>query len=243
MKKIVTVSENIRLKSWRNIIVNSEFTNFWVRKYWKRSSNVIYPPIETPVTLNIKKNDDIVCIGRFNQGKRSKKQEVIIQVVIDLIKNKTIKSKLHLIGYIQDNDYFNALKLQSKDYPIYFYDKCSSEKRNEILNNSAIFISACGFEIDEEKEPMYLEHYGISVVEAMSFGCIPLVIGKGGHKETVENKINGYHWQTIEELKENIVELFENNLLREEMSLNAFEKSKLYSYDCLQNSILKLIVK
>jgi glycosyltransferase involved in cell wall biosynthesis len=42
------------------------------------------------------------------------------------------------------------------------------------------------------------EHFGITVVEAMSAGCVPVVHNSGGPKEIVGNC--GFLWQTIEEI-------------------------------------------
>jgi glycosyltransferase involved in cell wall biosynthesis len=48
--------------------------------------------------------------------------------------------------------------------------------------------------------PELTEHFGISTVEAISAGCIPLVVGRGGQPEIVTNP--DLLWQTIEELIE-----------------------------------------
>lgn len=49
-----------------------------------------------------------------------------------------------------------------------------------------------------KKEPEKLENFGITVVEVMSFGAVPVIIDKGGHKETVDHEDNGYRWTTSE---------------------------------------------
>lgn len=242
MKSIESFSEKIRLLTWKNIIANSEFTQKEIYNRWKRFSKVIYPPIEEIHCLNLHKNRDIVCIGRFNNGKRSKRQDIIIQCFIDLIKSGFIDCKLHLIGYVGDRTYLNNLKKEANEYPIYFYDNCSSDTTKEILNNSALFVSACGYGIDELREPMFVEHYGIAVVEAMSYGCIPLVIGKGGHKETVDHGINGYHWNTKMELKERIISLVSNDKLRNEMSREALTKAAKYSNETIADCIERLFI-
>jgi glycosyltransferase involved in cell wall biosynthesis len=241
MKKMESFSEKIRLMSWNNIIVNSEYTKYWVQQYWNRSSIVLYPPIENILTINHERNKDVVCIGRFNRGKRSKRQEVVLQVFIDIIKTGMLDWKLHLIGYVQDKDYLDSLKKQSEGLPIFFYENCSSEKRMKILNQSAIFISASGFEINEKEEPMLVEHYGISVVEAMACGCVPLVVGKGGHKETVDHEINGYHWSTKEELKKIMITLIKNEALIKELSKKAFVKSLSYSLKALESKLIETV--
>jgi len=43
------------------------------------------------------------------------------------------------------------------------------------------------------------EHFGITIVEAMSAGCVPIVHDSGGPKEIVSEEI-GFRWQSIEEI-------------------------------------------
>lgn len=241
MGKIETLSERVRLKSWKNIMVNSEYTKDWVRNYWKREAILFYPPIEIPTKLNRTRNLDFVCVGRFNNGKRSKRQDVVIAIFKDLIAMGYAGINLHVLGYVQDEDYLNKLKESAVGFSVFFYENCSNLKRVEILNQSALFISACGYENDEKAAPMLVEHYGISVVEAMAQGCIPIVVGKGGHKETVDHKKNGYHWNTKEELELVLINLLENKELRAEMSAGAYLKSGKYSFNKLEERLLRAI--
>ncbi|MEM8520123.1 glycosyltransferase family 4 protein [Flavobacterium sp. PL12] len=243
MGKRETISEKIRFRFWKNTIVNSDYTKQWVQNYWKRDALVLYPLIDIPTEFNCNRNIDIVCIGRFNNGRRSKRQDVVISVFKDLIQLGYEGVRLHLVGYVQDENYVNNLKDSVFGFPVLFHENCLAKDRITLLNNSAVFISACGFENNEKLEPMLVEHFGISVIEAMSYGAIPLVIGKGGHLETVDNRINGYHWSTKEELKEILILLFENRQLRETMSKEAYSKSMEYSSKKLEEKVLKVFVK
>lgn len=243
MVKMERLSEKIRLNSWKNIIVNSEYTKGWLQNYWKREGTVFYPPIDVPSTFNQTRNLDLVCVGRFNKGKRSKRQDVVIDVFKDLIGMGYTEMNLYLIGYNQDNDYVNQLKESATGFPVFFYENCSTEKRITLLNQSTFYISACGYENNESEEPMLVEHYGISVVEAMSQGCIPVVIGKGGHKETVDDEINGYHWNTKEELQLVLINLLEHKELRIEISSAAHIKSEQYSFNTLEENLLQIFTE
>lgn len=241
--KIEHISESVRLTSWQNIIVNSEYTKHWVQNHWKREAIVFHPPIEIPPLHNQARNLDLVCVGRFNNGKRSKRQDIVIAAFKDLIALGYTGIKLHMLGYVQDDAYLAKLKETAVGFPVFFHENCPNLNRIEILNQSAIFVSACGFENNEKVEPMLVEHYGISVVEAMAQGCIPVVIGKGGHKETVDHEKNGYHWNTKEELQMVLILLMENKELRAEMSVAAYLKSSQYSFDKLETILLRTINK
>jgi glycosyltransferase involved in cell wall biosynthesis len=43
------------------------------------------------------------------------------------------------------------------------------------------------------------EHFGITIVEAMSAGCVPIVHDSGGPREIVDDR-TGFRWQTEEEI-------------------------------------------
>ena len=45
-----------------------------------------------------------------------------------------------------------------------------------------------------------MEHFGISTVEAMSAGAVPIVYRGGGQVEIVRDDENGMLWKTIDEL-------------------------------------------
>ena len=44
---------------------------------------------------------------------------------------------------------------------------------------------------------MRVEHFGISVVEAMAAGAVPLAVGKGGVGEIITPGENGILWDTV----------------------------------------------
>ena len=46
-----------------------------------------------------------------------------------------------------------------------------------------MLIHAAGFGVDPDEFPETLEHFGITPIEAASFGCIPVVYGQGGPRE------------------------------------------------------------
>lgn len=228
-KKKDSLVEKIRLLFWKRVIANSEYTKYWIKNYWDRNSLVLYPPVSNSEKLNEVKILDFICIGRMHKGKRSKRQDVVIEVFKKLFNNGYKEIKLHVVGFVQDVSYLEELKKAAEGYPVYFYNKTSFEEKNRLLSQSSFFISACGYEINEQLEPEFVEHYGISVVEAMMYGCIPLVIGKGGHLETVDHSENGFHWYTREELLVYINRLLENSVLRNELVVQSKSKSEKYS--------------
>ena len=57
----------------------------------------------------------------------------------------------------------------------------------KILSQSIITWSLTGgFDFSAKHHPADSEHFGIAVVEAMSYGCIPIFVNRGGLTEIVE---------------------------------------------------------
>jgi glycosyltransferase involved in cell wall biosynthesis len=96
---------------------------------------------------------------------------------------------------------------------------------------SKIFWHAKGYSHDENTEPAELEHFGITTVEAMSAGCVPVVINKGGQREIVNDGTNGFLWDTPEELIEKTISLLRDPEKCRIMSKNAGETVDRYSFD------------
>ena len=98
----------------------------------------------------------------------------------------------------------------------------------QLYAQSAIYWHASGFGEDEKKEPVKFEHFGITTVEAMASGCVPVVIGNGGQPEIVRHGVSGYLWHSLDELKSQTLRLVENPSFREEMSQHALADSQKY---------------
>jgi glycosyltransferase involved in cell wall biosynthesis len=73
-----------------------------------------------------------------------------------------------------------------------------------------------------------MEHFGMTTLEAMVCGCIPIVINKAGQTEIVEHGISGFLWNTLDELIE--LTLFTiNNSKNKEIALNAMKRTEIFS--------------
>jgi len=67
----------------------------------------------------------------------------------------------------------------------------------ELYQKASIFWHAMGLTVDEAKTPLDVEHFGITTVEAMAAGAVPVVIDKGGQREIVDDGINGFRWKNL----------------------------------------------
>lgn len=230
----------IKLKNWDLIIYNSEFTRINSLNSWPLNSQVIYPPVETDKIKPLKKKNYILSVGRFFGYLKDKKHGIMIQAFIDLLKSKKISGwSLHLAGAASKGDepYLKELEKLAKGYPIHFYPNLGYEKLIKLYGQSSVYWHAAGY---GENDPTKMEHFGISTVEAMAAGCIPVVIGKGGQVEIVEDKVSGYLWNSVDELKELTVQLVSDDSLRKKISTQAVNQSSNFSKENFVSKILKV---
>lgn len=212
-----------KLDTYSTILCNSEFTASWIKEYWKRDATVIYPPIKCIKPLPKKKS--ILIVGRFEQSGRSKRQYELIELFKQIKDEKLADSWcLILAGRMANEKYFEQLRELAKNRDdIHFYPDVKYSELSNLYAESSLFWHACGYGENEVTNPEKLEHFGIVVAEAMSAGCIPLVINKGGPAEIVQNGVTGYHWSSWEELKNYSVELISDDKKRERLALSGQE--------------------
>jgi glycosyltransferase involved in cell wall biosynthesis len=102
----------------------------------------------------------------------------------------------------------------------------------ELYGKSRIFWCATG--LGEDGIPHKMEHFGISTVEAMSAGCVPVVIRRGGQPEIVRDNVDGFCWNSVEELRNLTLKLANDDALLVEMSESSVEKSKDFGMDVFE---------
>lgn len=90
---------------------------------------------------------------------------------------------------------------------------------------------------------LIIETFGLTVLEAMSYGIPAIIPNMGGIVELVENGYNGYHVDVndLELLKSKIVDLLEDNELYKNMSRNAKAKSKEFDNTIHIKSIVDIL--
>ncbi len=217
------------------IWANSQFTRKWVKKYWHRDSDVLYPPVNVENYVMRPKRNFILNVGRFFAGQHNKKHGDMIRAFRELVDNGLEGWEFHLAGgktHGTENDvYLDQLFKMSESYPIYIYPDASYEKLKTLYEESPIYWHASGYGESEKKYPEKFEHFGITTVEAMAAGCIPIVINKGGQPEIVEHGTNGYLWNTMPELKTHTMNLINNPAQRGIISKNAVKRSKSFGFD------------
>ena len=133
------------------------------------------------------------------------------------------------------------MQKDAEGYPIEFLINKSNEVLWESYNKAKIYWHASGYGEDLEKHPEFAEHFGISTVEAMGAGAVPVVINSGGQKEIVTEGKNGLLWDTIPELKQKTNMLIKDNKLWSTLSDAARIRAKDFGLEKFYKSFETLI--
>jgi len=233
----------IKLSRINNIVCNSSFTKEVIDKEFGINSRVIFPPIDVDSFSPAKKENSIIYVGRFSQLLQAKRQDILIKVFKKMIDSGLKNWKLILTGAVDigGDDYYQELLKMAKNYPIQVIKNPDFQTVKKLYAQSKIFWSASGYGIDEQKEPQKVEHFGMTIVEAMVSGCIPLVVEKGGAKEIIIDQENGFFWETEDQLIEVTKKILDDEKLLEEIQGKVIESGRRFSVENFTNKFNEII--
>jgi GT2 family glycosyltransferase/glycosyltransferase involved in cell wall biosynthesis len=138
----------------------------------------------------------ILNVGRFSGRGHCKRQDVLIELFAELVRSVSTPVELHLAGVLgpvrEDRDYFNNLLRRARGLPVFFHLSVTPERLNELYGEATIYWHATGINDDVGAHPERFEHFGISILEAMSAGAIPVVLNHGNPGVLVQDGETGF---------------------------------------------------
>jgi glycosyltransferase involved in cell wall biosynthesis len=225
------------------IICNSKFTKEVIDKEYGVESIVIYPPVDVAKIKPKRKENIILSVGRFSELKQSKHQDILIGTFKKLVDRGLTDWRLVLAGGVEvgATELIEKLKKMAENYPIDIFESPDFATLKDLYGKSRIFWSASGFGENEISNPEKVEHFGIVIVEAMAAGTIPMAFKSGGFKETIEDGVNGFLWETTSELIRKTRAVINNPRSARQTLKKAIDDSKLYSEERFDEEIAKIL--
>ena len=209
-------------------------------------SAVLAPPASMGATI-APKRQQVVSVGRFFVGGHSKRHDFMIEAFKQL-HTRCPDVTLHLAGSLSAEPrhiaHYEKLVAQAAGLPVQFHINASQETIAALYAHSSVYWHAAGVGVDELVEPHRCEHFGISVVEAMSAGCVPMVFKLGGPAATVQHKGSGYIYSSQEELVGWTAEVLgraEGNVPLQQMRAAAVQASVEFSDAALMDRFTALL--
>ena len=242
----LTLKDKLKLRRVNKVICNSLYTKKFIEGSFNVSTQLLYPPISI-FGKNTKKENIILHVGRFRiinvKSEDYKKQQIMIDLFKKMI-DKGLSGWRFIMAVslddVNDKKFIN-MKSSASGYPIEFLINSSNDKLWKEGSKAKIYWHATGFGEDLEKNPQLAEHFGISTVEAMGAGIVPVVISAGGQLEIVKDRENGFLWSDLLEFEQKTMELINDDKLRRQMSEKSFERAKFFSEENFCKKVQEII--
>jgi glycosyltransferase involved in cell wall biosynthesis len=217
------------------LLTNSKFTQQVIKKHLNRDSLILHPPIEVQNYLckNTERKNYVITISKFTPkrclhripliARRTKNAKFIIVGAADEYSGETIK-RLR-----------KAIHAQGLENHVTMMHNVPRSTIINLLAKAKVYLHVMPF-----------EHFGISVVEAMAAGCVPVVHRSGGPWLDIlsqQQGKNGFSYTTVEEAAQIIDKTMNNENLRKAISLNAQKRALCYDISVFQKKLNLLVTK
>jgi glycosyltransferase involved in cell wall biosynthesis len=218
------------------ILTNSNFSRKEIKKLIGKDAMVVYPPVEVKkfsvASKKVERENIIISCGRYSPEKNYK----FILKVAERLKRKVI---------------FVVVGASSGKISREYYEKLMKIKKEKQLENVKLLKNVNLIRLLElyGKSKIYLhamryEHFGISIVEAMAAGLVPIVHMSGGPWEDIlmsQQGTYGFSYKTSEEAAWLIEELIDNDILRKEIVSRNSLYVHAYDEQRFKDNMLKVI--
>jgi glycosyltransferase involved in cell wall biosynthesis len=229
--------QRLKLKTWQIKTSNSQFTKDYLQKKWHIKIDYVHRgSIDTDQLQPAKKQNIILNVGRFissKGGKHCKRQDFLVKTFRKMCDQGLKNWHLILHGPIEkgsDNRQF-AKKVHRlvKDYPITIHHQSDFNQLKSDYGRAKIYWHAAGYGVNQLKNPQAVGHLGLTTVEAMAAGAVPVVINKRGQPEVVNHAVNGLLWNSQPELISQTLALINNQPVWQQLSREAVIRSQDFS--------------
>lgn len=178
--------------------------------------NCINEPSRTLIYSKAKEPLNLLYMGKIDENKgifhlleiiSKNKCELVGKVILNIAGNGDVN---RLSKIIEENDMQGYVK---------YHGWADENKKNELLSVSDVYIQLSEF-----------ESFGISILEAMSYGLPIITTGVGGVTDLVEDKINGLivKREDDESIRKAIMFFVDNVFVRKKNGIESINKSKQY---------------
>jgi len=236
------------LDTYHKVITISRYSRSWIKKLWKRESDILYPPVDIDSFKITNREKIILGVGRFFPEHHNKKQLEMVRVFRQLVDSHPEEMKgytLYLAGGVSSRadhiEYVKKVMEEGRGYPVKVVMNMEWDKLVDVFGSAFIFWHASGMGEDERAHPEKFEHFGITTVEAMAAGCIPVVINKGGQKEIIKDGYNGFLFDSREELKSITLDIIRGKVDTNRIRENASGSCRRFSNEKFKDNLESIV--
>ena len=187
-----------------------------------RRIDYIYIPVKTDFKVNLdkKERNEVLSFGRIMPDKNIEK---ILSIA------KMSQAHFTIAGYVSPNhlDYLKKLELE-KSENVTIVPNPSEELKNELYSRAWTYV-----------HPKPMEHFGVTIAEAISFGCVPIVPKSGGAwEDVVEKGKYGIGYDNEEEASQYILDSFKMGI---EERTDILESRYRFSFKGFEEKFIEIV--
>ena len=200
-------------------ISNSQFTQKTLKDLYNIDSKVIYPPVEVEkyLEVDLKNQRPYTILVSRPRGITG------IGLLRDIIKELPLETKVTIFGDADESGKITIQKIQEQGYKIEYLGWVNEQQKLELFATHAFYLHL------SQNEP-----FGITLIEAMASGCVPIAPKSGGIPEYLpEQYLYATPGDAVKKILENQSTLDNRRMLREIVS--RFNREKF------SDEIIKLI--
>ena len=216
------------------LLTNSNFSAGLVNDAYSVNARVLFPPVNIKRFFASNKEDLVVTIGRFDPKKRH-------ELLIEAFRGIKPNVRCSIIGgvtrdfAVQSRAYLARLRKMIIEYGlsdrIELKVNCKFDELVKTLSKAKIYVHCC----DNEQ-------FGISIVESMAAGCVPVVHRSGGaYYDILDHDEYGFSFGTVDELREKINLIIEKSWLFTAYKRKAIQRAGIFSEQVFKARFIDLV--
>lgn len=223
------------LKKMPILLINSQFNKHAAEKYLNADTTVLYPPVDVECylplsSLDVRENI-VLTISRIDESKGLE--------LIPYVASKVDCAKFVIIGSVGSESCFQNLQKLIKELglekKVLVISNASELLKKEYLAKAKIYLHSSRYEA-----------FGISVVEAMASGLLPIVFANGAPWVDILNEtqgLYGYGYSDPISCANLIRIVLSNDSLRNEIIQRAITRSFSFSRRNYKKRLIELVGK
>jgi alpha-1,2-mannosyltransferase len=214
-----------RVRRVGRLLSVSDYTRGFVEQKWGRNSTTVYPPCPVETYSELSKisprENLVVTVGRVVPEKR-------FHLFIELAR-MVPTTRFVAVGSLSNGSsaYYDLLKRTAPENVSFVLSPLRKVK--DLLGRAMAYVHCAEN-----------EHFGITIVEAMAAGCVPVVHDSGGPREIVTSEV-GFRWPDLPVAARQIITLAENEQLREEFSASSSARAQEFRPDAFESEMASIL--
>jgi len=206
------------------LLAVSDFTREFVKQKWGRDATTLYPPCPIDLYSGLSdrsKENLVITVGRIGPEKR-------FGLFLEIAR-KMPHVSFAIVGSVspEKKSYLDMLRKAAPSNISFVL--APLRKVKDILGKAKVYVHSA-----------QNEHFGITIVEAMAAGCVPVVHNSGGAREIVTGSV-GYKWDTVSEATIQIGNLIQDDAARKKFSKASSSRSRLFGPEAFESGMAKVL--